>query len=336
MKTRYSKAYNLATIARCLGASGGDWETAAAYAEQSMPWNEKVVTAMKSAIGASSLLDMQDDFSYNAAVEHFIEALRSVSVFDQMAPSMREVPLRTRLFAASGNAGIAGDAIAEGAYTPLSTTDITGAGLDPVKAIAMFAMTKEAFRLVSTVGLIERELVNGVSAATNRTFLAALALAAQSEASAGATVANVVTDLGKLLEHVSITGTSSLFMIVGPDTASHLSIKHTNGMLAFPDMSPNGGSICNIPTLVSDQLPSDSSGHRVMLVDADGIAFGDETIVLDRAEHASLQMADDPSAGAQNLVSLWQTGSIAIRATRHFGFEVVRPNAVALLTGVQW
>ena len=54
------------------------------------------------------------------------------------------------------------------------------------------------------------------------------------------------------------------------------------------------------------------------------------------SSEASLQMDDAPTAGAAQLVSLWQNNLIGFRAERTVNWARRRDNSVAYLTGVKW
>jgi hypothetical protein len=87
--------------------------------------------------------------------------------------------------------------------------------------------------------------------------------------------------------------------------------------------------------MVTSNLPADdSTGSTILLVDASGIAFGQETITLKSSDAGLVDLSDDPDGS--NLVSLFQEDIVAIKATRFFGFDTIRSTAVAAMTGVDW
>ena len=47
-------------------------------------------------------------------------------------------------------------------------------------------------------------------------------------------------------------------------------------------------------------------------------------------------MADNPAGGPQPLISMFQTNSTALLATRWFGFDLTRSTGIALLTDANW
>jgi hypothetical protein len=59
----------------------------------------------------------------------------------------------------------------------------------------------------------------------------------------------------------------------------------------------------------------------LMLIDANSLAIGTDPIVFASARSASLQLDNAPSAGAQQTVSLWQTNSRAILASREIALK---------------
>jgi hypothetical protein len=102
-------------------------------------------------------------------------------------------------------------------------------------------------------------------------------------------------------------------------------------------MTPNGGELAGVPVLVSDQVPAaDSNGRKAVLLDATAIAGDAEAPMLDASDQATLQLATNPAGGAQNLVSMFQTDSVALLVTRWLGFDVTRPSGVVVIEDVQW
>jgi hypothetical protein len=74
----------------------------------------------------------------------------------------------------------------------------------------------------------------------------------------------------------------------------------------------------------------------MVLIDAAAIAADSDVVMVDVSTEATLQMDSQPSAGAQNQVSLFQTNSAALKATRWYGYELLRADGVAVATGVNY
>jgi hypothetical protein len=184
--------------------------------------------------------------------------------------------------------------------------------------------------------LIGTELRNGVAAATNVAFVAAMTTGLTPTASAGTTAANALTDIGKLLASVTLGETSRPYFVMNPARAkSGAMLLTTAGSFAFPALTPLGGSIVGIPVLVSDAV----AAGQVLLVDASGIAGDSDVITLDASGQAMIQLddtPDDPVTASTAMTSLWQHNMRAIRASRYFAAERFRTGAVAAISGAAW
>lgn len=87
---------------------------------------------------------------------------------------------------------------------------------------------------------------------------------------------------------------------------------------------------------------SQYAGEQLILVNAQDVYLADDgQVVIDASREASLQMEDSPTnssktgTGAQ-LVSMFQTNSVAIRAERFINWRKRRPEAVAYVSGVNY
>lgn len=325
-------------LARLVGRARGKLAYAAHFAEAS-PGDERVARILRSAVAAGTMADAAwagDLAGYGIIAAGFIESLRSLSVFDRMFSdgSIRRIPLRTRL-AVSTNA-IVGNEVGEGINVPVSSMAFAASGLDARKVQALVAVTNEVLDGTTSAGaaLLATELRGGVASATDAAFLAGLLAGAPTINGS----ASPLTDLGNLLDVVNTKGAGKPYLVVAPRTANRLATKATTaGEQAFPGMTPNGGEIAGVPVLVSDQAPApDSSGHGAILIDGSAIVGDSDTVAVDASENAALQLASDPASGAQQLVSMFQTNSTALLATRWFGFELIRDSGVCVLSGAQW
>jgi HK97 family phage major capsid protein len=325
-------------LAKCIAKARGQLSLAATIADTAYG-GQRVAAILRSAISAGTVTDAAWAGSlsgYQSVAEGFIESLRSLSVFDRLLAdgSMRRVPLRTRLAVSTLVAN--GAVVSEFQAVPLSRLAIAGPGLDRRKAQALIALTNEVLDGAESAGaaLLARELRAGVAAATDAYFLTSLLTGAQTVAGS----ASPLADLGKLLDVVNTTGAGRPYLVVLPHVANRLATKATTGGdQAFPGMTPQGGEIAGVPVLVSDQAPaSDSNGNKAVLIDGAAIVGDSDTVAVDTSENAALQMADNPAGGAQPLVSMFQSNSTALLATRFFGFDLIRSTGVAVLTDASW
>jgi hypothetical protein len=77
-------------------------------------------------------------------------------------------------------------------------------------------------------------------------------------------------------------------------------------------------------------------------MDATGIAGESRTVEIEASDQATIEMLasalqqDATTAAGANLVSMFQTNSVAIQALVAFDAERLRDNAVAQTTEIQW
>jgi HK97 family phage major capsid protein len=338
----------LVSLARHLIIARGSPLNAAATAEaQRAP--ERTVRILKSAISAATLADPVWAGSladYRFAVGGFVESLRSTSVFDRLLAdgAVRRVPLHTRIVVTSVGASAA--IVASGASKPASRLSLISINVEERKATALVPVTEELMRssVADAEANLAKEMRGAVSAATNAEFLAALIDSSTPTVSGGGTgPAAVAADLSAAAELIPSHLGQRLYLIVDPVAAKHLAFMTTaDGVFAFPDMTPNGGSIAGVAVLPSDALPAASSGATsALLIDASNLALGDQTITLDASRNATYEANDAPTHDATTptaaqLVSGFQTNSVLLKAERYFGAARVRDDAVVLIEDAAW
>lgn len=325
-------------MARCLAKAGGKLHLAAEYA-QAQSNGDRVATVLRSAISAGTVADAAYAGSlvgHNMIAAGFIESLRAAGVMDRLMAdnALRRMPTRTRL--AVSTVATVGNVVGEGAVVPVTKLALSNLDLDPIKTQALLVVTQEIINGATAAGnaLLATELKNGVAAATDAAFLAGVA----TDANAIAGSASPLADLGAALETVNVTATGKPYLVVDVHTANRLATKATTtGDQAFPSMTPQGGELAGVPVLVSDQVPAaDSNGRKAVLLDAMAIAGDAQAPTLDASDQAALQLSSSPGAGAQQLVSMFQTDSVALLCTRWLGFNVIRQSGVVVIENIAW
>lgn len=125
---------------------------------------------------------------------------------------------------------------------------------------------------------------------------------------------------------------------MGSNTAVALAmLQNPLGQAEFGGMSMSGGTLNGMPVIASDYVTD-----IVVLVNASDIYLADDgEITLDASREASLEMSDAPAHNSgtptpAQLVSMWQTNSVALRAERVLNWLRRRDPAVVYLTGVAW
>jgi hypothetical protein len=139
--------------------------------------------------------------------------------------------------------------------------------------------------------------------------------------------------------------TGGLVIVMRQAQALALSLmRNSLGTREFPDITMNGGFLEGIPVIASQYVPSGIvaaiAAPEIYLADDGGVS-------IDLSTEASLEMADDPTNATNDaasppqpvetdMVSMFQTNSVAIRAEREINWRRRRSAAVAYLTAVGW
>jgi HK97 family phage major capsid protein/HK97 family phage prohead protease len=112
------------------------------------------------------------------------------------------------------------------------------------------------------------------------------------------------------------------------------------GQPEFPGISATGGTLLGLNVIVSETVPSDSSGSIIVLAKQSEILLADEGgVTVDVSREASVQMnstPDDPATASTVLTSLWANNLLGIRAERMITWRKRRPQAVAYISGAAY
>lgn len=254
----------------------------------------------------------------------------------------RPVPLNKLILARTN--GATGFWVSEAAPVPLLKPVLAGSMLTAKKVAAIICTTIEAARAESPAAEagLQMDLETGCIGALDSAFLDpanagsdAVPASVTHSAPTVAATSDAVADL-KVLITAFAGDMSSAYLVTDPETATGLALLRTaSGTFLLPDASPRGGSILGIPLLVSRHSPRDTSGGQIALVDASGIAVAMEGVELSQSENTSLAMADSPTSPAQ-MVSMFQTNTVALKAVIRANWENQRIGGVAVLTGVDY
>jgi HK97 family phage major capsid protein len=269
-------------------------------------------------------------------VQAFLDSLRNVGAFDRMLPDMKRVPLRTRVAAVS--LGATGYIVGEGAPKPLTALSLTGDQLAEYVAAAILVLTEELVRGASeqSQALFRRELANAVAAVTDQQFISLITASAATFASNGATANQIHQDFAVAFNALSTDQASKLYILMQSASAKAIATRVTStGETAFPGMSPQGGTMFNVPAVVSDGV----ANGTIVVADANAIAAAAGGLGLDVSTQADLQFESTPDSPAINttvLRSLWQHNMQALKITRAFAAELLRPTGVAVINNVNY
>lgn len=287
----------------------------------------------------------------------FVEYLRPRTILGRFGsdgiPSLRRVPFRVPLVGQTS--GGEGYWVGEGNAKPLTSWTHGKTTLEPLKVANIAVATEELLRDSSPSAemLIRDELANALRERLDRDFInpAKSAVSGVSPASilngvsaipstgtdAEAVRADVQAVFGAFI--AANNAPESGVWVMTAVTALALSLmQNPLGQSEFPGIGMNGGTFFGMPVIVSQYVPA----GVVALVNASDIYLADEGgIAVDLSREASLEMADNPSHESTTptpaeLVSMFQTNSVAFRAERTISWARRRASAVAHLSGVAW
>jgi hypothetical protein len=318
-----SSNFDLARMAYCLMRGKGDLLTAVEVAKSIGAERPEMVLRAAVDFGTTSDPDFAADLAdYRTISNGFVEHGRSRSVIDAIAGAALNIPAHVRVNLTT--TAMSGTVAAQAAPKPIRKLAFESYNTEPHKAVGQVVISAELerFAAAAAVALLQRELSNAAVAAANGDFLTGIATGIPS-ANIAAASSDLLADLAAALAIVHYAASCRPFIVLPTTLAVQAAFDERD---AFSQMTPSGGSIRGVPVIVSDD-----TGGNIVVLDASSIALDPGIVTLRTARHAAVQLDDAPSAGAQNLTSLWQTNSIALLAERWFSYKRLRDSAVAIV-----
>lgn len=280
----------------------------------------------------------------------FVEYLRPRSLLGRISGNLRNLPFDTPVLIQS--TGGSAKWVKEGAAKPLTQWQYTKTNLKPLKVATIAAATKEMLMRATPAAdaLLRDELARAVAARIDSTFMSDDQDVAD-ESPAGilygvpaltltgdGTDDGVRCDVQQFLNAFAdnLLSLQGAFWVMPERVAIALSLmQNPLGQTAFPGMTFEGGTFFGIPVFVTSYADTTSNGSAVALVKGDEIFYGDEGgVQVSMSDQASLVMDDAPSMSsiptvtAANVVSLWQTNSVAFLVERFLNWQKRRAASV--------
>ncbi|PDS29589.1 phage major capsid protein [Rhizobium phaseoli] len=290
---------------------------------------------LKAAIAAGSLGDPQwagQLADMAAASSAFLQSLGGRSAFGALLDQgiLTRAPLHSRVGAVAEGAVAA--VSGEGRARPVSRMTLDGDALSPQQADAIIVLSREVIENSSAASqaFVSRQLRRAVAKALDAGALSTLISSATPTFAA---TTNHVSDLKQMLDTVN-SGEGRLAWIAAPDVGNSIALLNDGRGTA----SPEGVSeFLGLPLAISPGL----AAGTLVLLDGDRILADVEAIGVDISRFATLQMNDEPTMDATTptatpVVSLWQTNSVGIKISALFGAVAGTPDAIAVLTNVEW
>jgi HK97 family phage major capsid protein len=229
--------------------------------------------------------------------------------------------------------------VAEGAPIPLTTLTMQSSRLQEQKISRICSFTEEIVKssLIDATDYIGNEMRKKITKAIDVAFLNELTESTGTSviSSSGSTGSQFLADLNDALQALTLGANSRVYAIASQNMLTTIGLMtNTSGGLLFPGVGIGGGTACGVRFLPSNAANVSSA---IVLVDAAQVAVGTvETtpLTLSVSTEADLQEDDAPDAGAQAMVSLFQTNKTAIRCSRYMGFKLLQDSGAAVIDGV--
>lgn len=354
-----------ARFALAMYAGKGEVNAAKAFAEQKYGNDTRLQSIMKAAVAAGTTTSATwagNLVDYQNLSSEFVDFLRPRTIVGQFGvagiPGLRKVPFNVRI-PGKTNAGTA-QWVGEGYRKPVTAAGYAAATMKWAKIAAISVVTEELERFSdpSVVQLTRDDLADAVVERMDVDFVDPAKAAGTGAGESPASITNNVTpipssgtdadgvraDIAALWATADATNlpANSAVYITDAKTARALTLmRNPLGAREFPNVRINGsGDIDGVPLLISNYVPSDTSGSLFILAFASEIYLADDGQVnIDISREATIFMDDAAATAtptAAQLVSMFQTNQLAVRAERYVRWQKRRPQAVAFLNGVQW
>lgn len=349
---------------RALAMAKGSLTGALAIAQNNKQWQEqtpgveKVLMAAVAA-GDTTTAGWASELVYNQnLVNEFIEFLRPMTIIGRI-PKLTNVPFNVRV--AGATSGTSAGWVGQGLPAAVSKMTTNAVTLGIAKAAGIVVLDAELIRssAPSAELLVRNDLAKAVQQFVDTQFVspdvaavanvspASITSGVNPTAATGTTGATLRTDVQTLfnLWITSNLDPSGGVWIMTPTQALAISLMlNALGQPLFSGpmntINMNGGLFFGLPVVTSQACqmigsPVAGEGQMIVLLNAPEIMLADDgQVTIDASAEASLQMLDNPtnqstsSTAPTTVVSMFQTNSVALRATRFINWVKRRSIAV--------
>ncbi|WP_058911883.1 phage major capsid protein [Entomohabitans teleogrylli] len=352
---KLEKGIAMARFTKALAAAKGVRSEALSIAKSKYPEDTKLHHVLKAAVEAGTTTDpvwAGALVEYQDFANDFVDFLRPQTIIGQFGvgniPSLREVPFNVRIPVQTS--GGAAQWVGQGKAKPLTKFDFSNITFGFSKVAAISVLTEELIRFSNPKAdiLVRNSLAESVIARLDTDFVdpAKTEVAGISPASItnGATTIPSTGDPDAdstaafdVFINANLQPTGAVWLMSSSTALAISKRKNALGQKEYPDMTMFGGTFEGLPAIVSQYV-----GNQLILMNAPDVYLADEGgVAVDMSTEASLEMESEPTGDsitpvAVELVSMWQTNSVAIRAERWINWKRRRTAAVAVISGVNY
>lgn len=294
---------------------------------KALRWNAEILEehrAPQRAVDVVKALstDSLTEAGATTAVMAFLELAANSSAYLRMLTdrSFQRAPINTPLLYATTEP--IAHRHSEGEIIPVSDFAMDSVKLEPESVGTIIVASKEAWRRLDAPG---QAYVNGLvrnaiaKAADLRMFEILDATTPQEFTANASTEQGAVAGLQSALGAMFTQAGQRLRWVLSPTAAAILAPYSAAGRLA---VGPNGGTIFDIPAMLTDALAE----NEVALIAASDIAADAVDLGIFGSQSATLQMPDG------SRMSMFQNNMVAVRAVLSFAMQPAADNVMAKLT----
>lgn len=335
----------------CLAAAGGNSFLASQIAEKQYSDDLRVKNYLmaKAAVPGAYTDDSggwaEDIAEAQTIGSQFIDFLRPMTIVDRMS-GFRRVPFNVKV--PRMTTGQSGYWVGEAKPAPLTSGVFDTVTMGKTKVASISVLTKEQIRFsnIAAETTIRDDLAAGVVAELDSTFIGTAAASSgvspagllngvSAQSSAGDAADDLRTDLAnlyKLLSAANIDLDGVAFVTTGRLKKAISLMRSSLGIAEFP--GADSGTLDSQPFIGSNHV---GGGDLIAISTRDILLADDGEVMVEMSDQASLEMLDgsleqdltngtgSPTAG---MVSMFQTGAVAIKVSRFINWQKARSAAV--------
>ena len=263
-------------------------------------------------------------------------------------PSLREVPFNIRVPVQTS--GGSADWVGQGKPKPLTNFNFETITFGFSKVAAISVLTEELLRFSNpkadvlvrnslaeaVIARLDADFVNPAKGEVNGVSPGSITNGAPTIPSTGIPDDDS-TAAFQVFINANLQPTGAVWLMSSSTALALSKRKNALGQKEYPEMNMFGGVFEGLPAIVSQYV-----GNQLVLVNAPDVYLADEGgVAVDMSSEASLEMESAPTHDSVTptgveLVSMWQTNSVAIRAERWINWKRRRTAAVAVISGVNY
>ncbi len=355
VEQKLEKGIAFARFAKALAAANGSRSEALEIARKQYPDDSKLHHVLKAAVGAGTTTDPKWAgalVEYQEYAQDFVDFLRPQTIIGRFGqgniPALRQVPFNIRIPAQTS--GGSANWVGQGKAKPLTKFDFESITFSFAKVAAIAVLTDELIRFSNpaadalvrnslaeaVIARLDADFVNPAKAEVANVSPASITNGAQQIPSTGSPDTDSSNAFQVFID-AGLQPTGGVWLMSSTTALALSKRKNALGQKEYPDMTMFGGTFEGLPAIVSQYV-----GNLLVLVNAPDIYLADDGgVAVDMSREASLEMESEPTGDSitpnpTEMVSMFQTNSVAIRAERWINWKRRRTAAVAVVTGVNY